>query len=124
VAAALIDGHVGVGTFTAARLADPALLGLAARVSYSVDPQSLFPRTFPGHVIVRLHDGRTFEAHEASNRGGPDAPLPVAAIVEKFRDNASRALAEGQVRALEKSALGLEGLDDVGALMSLARCDD
>jgi len=124
VAAALIDGHVGVGTFTAARLADSALLGLAARVSYSVDPQAPFPRTFPGHVIVRLHDGRTFEAHEASNRGGPDAPLPVAAIVEKFRDNASRALSEGQIRALEKSALGLEGLDDVGALMSLVRRDD
>ena len=123
VAAALIESRVGVGTFSEARRADPTLLALAARVSYSVDPQSPFPQTFPGHVIVRLRDGRTLEAREASNRGGPDAPLPVAAIVEKFRDNASRALSEGRVRALEKSALGLEGLDDVGALMTLARPD-
>ena len=124
VAAALLDGQVGVGTFSAARLADPALLRLAARVTYSVDPESPFPRTFPGHVIVRLDDGRTFEAREASNRGGPEAPLPVEALVEKFRDNAARALPEAQVRALEKSALGLEGLDDVGALMALARAVD
>jgi 2-methylcitrate dehydratase PrpD len=124
VAAALIDGHVDVSTFSAARLADPTLLRLAARVTYSVDPESPFPRTFPGHVIVRLDDGRTFEAHEASNRGGPDAPLPVEALIEKFRDNASRALPEAQVRTLEKSALGLEGLDDVGALMALARPGD
>ena len=124
VAAALIDGQVGVGTFSAARLADPALLHLAARVTYSVDPESPFPRTFPGHVIVRLDDGRTFEARETSNRGGPDAPLPVGAIVEKFRDNACRALPEATVRALEKSALGLEGLDDVGTLMALTRPGD
>jgi 2-methylcitrate dehydratase PrpD len=124
VAAALIEGQVGVSTFSAARLADPALLRLAARVTYSVDPASPFPQTFPGHVIVRLEDGRTFEAREASNRGGPDAPLPVAAIVEKFRDNAARTLPEARVRALEKSALGLDGVDDVRALMALARPGD
>lgn len=124
VAAALIEGQVSVSTFSAARLVDPALLRLAARVTYSVDSDSPFPRTFPGHVIVRLEDGRTFEAREASNRGGPDAPLPLAAIVEKFRDNAVRALPERRVRALEKSALGLEGLDDVRALMTLARPGD
>jgi 2-methylcitrate dehydratase PrpD len=121
VAAALIDGQVGVETFSSPRLSDPALLGLAARVRYTVEPDSPFPRTFPGHVIVRLHDGRTLEAREATNRGGPEAPLPVTAIVEKYRDNASRALSESQARALEKVALGLEGLDDVGALMALAR---
>ena len=124
VAAALIEGQVGVSTFSAARLADPALLRLAARVTYSVDPASPFPQTFPGHAIVRLEDGRTFEAREASNRGGPDAPLPVAAIVEKFRDNAARTLPEARVRALEKSALGLDGVDDVRALMALARPGD
>ena len=48
----------------------------------------------------------------------------MAAIVEKFRDNAARTLPEARVRALEKSALGLEGVDDVRALMALARPGD
>jgi hypothetical protein len=42
-------------------------------------------------------------------------------VVEKFRDNAGRALPGAQVLALEKAALDLERLDDVGALMALCR---
>jgi 2-methylcitrate dehydratase PrpD len=123
VAAALLDGHVGVGTFTEARLGDPALLALAARVRYTVDPDSPFPRTFPGHVRIHLTDGRSLEARVAANRGGPESPLPTGEIVDKFRDNAARALPESRARELEKAALGLEGLDDVGSVLSLARRD-
>lgn len=123
VAAALLDGHVGVGTFTEARLDDPALLALAARVRYTVDPDSPFPRTFPGHVRIRLADGRLLEERVPANRGGPDFPLPVGEIVDKFRDNAGRALPESRARELEKAALALDGLDDIRALMSLARRD-
>jgi 2-methylcitrate dehydratase PrpD len=123
VAAALLDGHVGVGTFSAARLSDPALLALAGRVRYAVDPHSPFPRTFPGHVRIRLTNGQWLEARVPANRGGPDAPLPVEEIVDKFRDNAGRALEESRARELEKAALGLEGLDDVRTVMALARRD-
>jgi 2-methylcitrate dehydratase PrpD len=121
VAAALVDGHVGVETFGPGRLRDPAVLALAARVRYRVDPASPFPQTFPGHLTVRLVDGRTLEARVPTNRGGPEAPLPVGEIVDKFRDNAARALPESQARALEKAALGFEGLDDVRELMTLCR---
>jgi 2-methylcitrate dehydratase PrpD len=123
VAAALIDGRVGVETFGRARLDDPRVRALAARVRYVVDADAPFPRTFPGHVAVCLADGRRLEARVPSNRGGPDAPLAAGDIVDKFRDNAARALPEAQARALEKAALGFEALDDVGALMALARRD-
>jgi 2-methylcitrate dehydratase PrpD len=122
LAAAFVDGRVGVETFAARRLEDPALLALAARVRYTVDPASTFPSTFPGHVVVRLADGRRLEARTPSNRGGPEAPLATGEIVDKFRENAARALPEGQARALEKAALGFERLDDVAALMTLCRC--
>jgi len=121
VAAALAEGRVGVGTFEAERRRDPALLALAARVRYTVDPDSPFPETFPGRVRVRLVDGRVVEAHEPENRGGPGQPLAECEVVEKFRDNAGRALPGAQVLALEKAALDLERLDDVGALMALCR---
>lgn len=123
VAAALLDGHVGVGTFTEARRRDVALLALAARVRYTVDPHSPFPRTFPGHVRIRLATGGLLEARVGENRGGPDSPLPTAEIVDKFRDNAARALPEPRARELEKVALELEGLEDVGRLMALTRSD-
>ena len=121
VAAALLEGRVGVSTFAAERRGDPALLALAARVRYTVDPDSPFPRSFPGRVRVRLVDGRMVEAHEPENRGGPGQPLTESEVVEKFRDNAGRTLPGFQVREIEKTALDLEDLDDVGTLMTLCR---
>jgi len=41
--------------------------------------------------------------------------------VEKFRDNAVRALGAAAVRRLEDAALALDALPDVGALMALCR---
>jgi 2-methylcitrate dehydratase PrpD len=119
VAAALLDGRVTLDTYAAARLSDPALLALAARVSHSLDPDSSFPDGFPGWVRVRLRDGRVVEAREPDGRGGARRPLAPQAIVEKFRDNAARALGAAAVRRLEEAALALDALGDVGALMEL-----
>ena len=47
--------------------------------------------------------------------------LAPQAVVEKFRDNAVRALGAAAVRRLEDTALALDALPDVGALMALCR---
>lgn len=121
VAAALIDGRVGLDTFTPSRLADEPLLALAARVQHVVDPASTFPDGFPGWVRVRLADGRVVEAREPDGRGGPARPLPESAIVEKFRDNAGRALPEARRDELERAVLSLDGAPDVRKVVALAR---
>jgi 2-methylcitrate dehydratase PrpD len=121
VAAALVDGRVTLDTYAAARLADPATLALAARVEHVVDPDSTFPRGFPGWVRVQLRDGRTLEARVPDGRGGPERPLAAEAILAKFRDNAARVLPLDRVEALERVSLGLETLDDVGRLAALCR---
>lgn len=123
VAAGLLDERVGVASFSRARLSDPDALELAARVRYTVDPQSPFPRTFPGCVRVRLSDGSVLEARQEHNRGGPEQPLSEAEVVEKYRDNASRALAPARVAELEKAVLGVEGAADLGALAALCARD-
>ncbi len=46
-----------------------------------------------------------------------------AARLRKFRDNAVRALGAAAVRRLEDTALALDALGDVGALMELCRRD-
>lgn len=121
VAAALVDGRVTLDTFTAARLADPRLARLAARVSYAVDPDARYPEGFPGWVRLRLTDGRVFEAREPDGRGGPERPLPTAAVVEKFRDNAARALPPARVERLEAAVLALDTLADAGEVLRLCR---
>jgi 2-methylcitrate dehydratase PrpD len=121
VAAALIDGRVTLDTYAATRLSDPALLGLAARVGHALDPDSRFPDGFPGWVRVKLRDGRVVEAREPDGRGGARRPIEPQAVVEKFRDNAARALGAAAVQRIEEAALGFDALHDVGALMRLCR---
>jgi len=122
VACALLDGRVGLDTYAAERLAEPARLALAERVVHEIDPDSPFPRGgFPGWVRVRLRDGRTLEARAPDGRGSVARPLPPEAIVEKFRDNAGRALAAARVAEIERAALSLDALADVRVLAALCR---
>jgi 2-methylcitrate dehydratase PrpD len=121
LAAALLDGRVDLDTFAPARLADERLLALAGRVDHVADPASSFPRGFPGRVRMRLRDGRVVEAHEPDGRGGPTRPLGADDIVAKFRQNAGRAVGPARVAELERAALALDTLDDVGALLRLCR---
>ena len=121
VACALLDGQVDLDTYAPERLDDPARLELASRVTHTVDPNSRFPRGFPGWVRVRLRDDRTLEARAPDGRGGIDRPLPPEAIVEKFRANAARALPPARVVELERLVLRLDQLSDVRAVTTLCR---
>jgi 2-methylcitrate dehydratase PrpD len=120
VASAFIDGAVSLDTYEPSRLEDPRVLALTDRVSHVIDPQAQFPRSFPGWVRVRLKDGRELEARVPHGRGGPERPLPAEALVEKFRDNARRALPPARVTALEQAVLELYRLKSVRELMRLA----
>ena len=121
VAAAFVDGRVDLDTYAAERLTDRRVLALADRVVCRPDPDTTFPRGFPGWVRVRLVDGRTVEACEPDGRGGPARPLPERAIVEKFRANAARVVPASRVSDVERATLELDTLGEVRGLMSLCR---
>lgn len=121
VAAAFLDGRVGLDTFTAERIADERLLALASRVQHVVDPSSTFPDGFPGWVRVRLDDARVVEVREPDGRGSPARPLPDSAIVDKFRDNVGDLLTPSRRDELERAVLTLDGMPDVRKVMGLCR---
>jgi len=121
VAASLFRDRVGIGAFTEESIGDAGLLGLAARVRYTVDPASPYPQTFPGWVRVRLTDGKTLEAREESQRGGPDRPIAPDDVIAKFRDNAARLLPTGGIAALETALLRIESAPLVSPVVTLSR---
>ena len=123
VAAALVGDRVGIGTFTEEGIREPGALALAARVRFTVDPSSPYPRTFPGWVKVRLRDGRMLEAREESQRGGPEMPIAPDEVIAKFRDNAARLMPPARVEALESAVLGMERARNLGPLLALCRTD-
>ncbi len=122
IACALLDGRVGLDSYAPERVAEPQRLALGERVTHAIDPDSPFPRGgFPGSVRVRLRDGRALEAQAPDGRGSVTRPLPPEAIVEKFRDNAGRALPGARVAEIERTTLSLAALANVRVLAALCR---
>lgn len=121
VAAALLDGHIGIDTFSDARHADAELQALISKVDILLRPEVRamdFSQAW-SRVTVTLDDGREFTARIDRPLGIWDNPLPWDGWVTKYRDCARRAIPEAQVEALLDLIGRLEELDDVSVLMPL-----
>ncbi len=88
IAAGFIRGNVGLDDFSDAAVRDPAVLALAAKVRYRIDPQNPYPKNFTGHIRLALRDGTVVEERQSHMRGGAQEPLSRADIEDKFRLNA------------------------------------
>jgi len=98
-------GRYGLAELEKESYTDPALVDLAHKVSYELDPNSGYPKTRTGEVIVKLRDGRTLSQRDEIL---PDEPAPEADIVRKFVENV--AMVRNEARAQELCAL-IMGLD-------------
>jgi 2-methylcitrate dehydratase PrpD len=87
IASALVRGNVGLGDFTDAAVKDPAVLAVAAKVRYHIDPENPYPDEFTGHLRATLSDGSLVEERQPHFRGGAKEPLTRADIEEKFTLN-------------------------------------
>ena len=117
-AAAIVDGRVGVDTFDAAKLADPAIAALQSRVTMQVDPalDSSAPALTQARVTVRLNDGRVLTASANGARGYPAHPASSDELAAKFLACASRVLPDTQARTALKMISELESVADVRAV--------
>ena len=115
-AAMLVNGRVGLPTYTPGALADERVLALARKVRYETKEYASYPAAFPGGVRIRLRDGRTFEADFPYQLGAPENPMSEAQVREKFRENA--ALAGGGFDHLEETLLALDEAGDVRGLLA------
>lgn len=126
VAAALVGGGglgVWLDDFTDARAQDPVVLGLAERVETFVDAacDAAFPTAFAAIVRVHLTDGSVEEERVMENRGGPQRPLTMSELREKFRLNAGLLLDPAEVERLDDETLAFGGPDgpSVAGLLAL-----
>ena len=88
IAAGFVRGNVGLDDFTDEAARDPAVLALAAKVRYRIDPDNPYPNNFTGHIRATLADGRVIEERQPHMRGGAHEPLTRADLEEKFALNA------------------------------------
>lgn len=119
IAVMLVRGKAGLEEFSDQAIADPAVLSVAEKVRYELDPTIDYPRHFSGHVRVRLKDGTVLEESQPYPRGGLESPLPPAEIEGKFRANALLALSREKVEKIVATVRVLEQLPSVTTLAYL-----
>jgi len=112
LAVALLDGRVGLDQVGDARLSDPRVRTLMAKVRH--DP-SAAPADGPERVTVQLSDGRVLVAEQAVKPDLHDE----GPVTEKFTDCARRLLDEDQVERLRAAISAMPGDVPVSELLDL-----
>jgi len=88
MAVGFVDRKAGFAQFTEDRIHDPAVVALASRIRYIINPDDEYPRNFTGHLRATLRDGSERELRQPYMRGGAHAPLPALELETKFMENA------------------------------------
>jgi 2-methylcitrate dehydratase PrpD len=117
-ASMLARGHVGVADYTPEAIADPDVLAIARKVRYETKEYPTYPQAFPGGVRITLTDGSVLEADFPHQQGGPENPLSDDEVVAKYRGNATLALPDSAVDALERAILELDDEEDLGRALA------
>src|SRR5262245_23954330 len=89
IAAGFVRGNVGLSDFSDAAVKEPAVVALANKVRYQIDPNNPYPKNFTGHIRVTMKDGSVVEERQPYMRGGAHEPLSRQDIEEKFALNAA-----------------------------------
>ena len=115
IAEALERGTLGKRAYRT--LEDAAILDLARRVHYSVDPSFPPPGRFKGEVTLTLRDGRVITETQEYNRGSAENPMTTAELRAKFDENAAGILSAEARASVIEAVDGLEQLEDVRTLV-------
>ena len=117
LAVMFVKGRASLAEFTDEAVRDPAVLEVAGKVGYELDPTIDYPRQFIGQVAVRLRDGRRLEESQDHPRGGPDSPMSRDEVEAKFRGNASLVVPDAQASRVISLVGDITSQSDVHALM-------
>ena len=114
-AAALLDGHVGIDTFTDARRFSPDMEAMLGRIS--VEPEG--PESGATLAAAVLKDGTTISAECSAFTGSAANPMSREQLLAKARDCFHRGLSATDTERVLDMLENLESLDDVGQLMGV-----
>ena len=87
VAALMVDGEVGVSTYSSDSVGRREVSALAERIGHRVVPFDGAAADAPGRLEVRLRDGRSVVAEVPRSAGGPDNPLDLTTLTAKAVTN-------------------------------------
>lgn len=118
VAVCLVDGELGPRQLTEKRIADPALLDLAARVMVTTDEElnKRYPEKTSSRVEILFKDGRRLSQQVDDPKGDPRDPMDAAALTQKVKQFAGDRN-EQQLDDVIAGILDLETITDLTHLL-------
>ena len=114
-AAALLDGRVGIDTFTDARRFSPDMEDMLGRIQ--VEPEG--PESGATRISSVLKNGTTVSAECSAFSGSASNPMSREQRLEKVQDCFVRALSDANAERVLEMLENLERLDDVAELMGV-----
>jgi 2-methylcitrate dehydratase PrpD len=102
LATQLLHGRIGPEHITGAGLTDPRVKALINKITVEQEPRhsARFPAGRWSDIEVTRKDGRVLKSGDINARGGPEAPLTDAEVLEKLHFMAGRALPPERIDAL------------------------
>lgn len=121
VVSALRDGEFNDHTFSHARLNDPQMLGLMAKVKVAEEPRhtAAYPEAAPGRVRVRMKDGNTVESEVMYPKGHAKNPMSDDEVIAKFRRMTASRLSSAKQSQVHDFIENIDEMRDVGELIAL-----
>ena len=113
LAAAILSGEITERQMTDEMVRDPEVLSLARSIRYERYPESLFPDSYDGEIVIEMADGRVFTSRDEAGL------LEVDEIQAKFLANAERAVGAGRGDAILEAVMGLDTADSLTGLIEM-----
>ena len=117
IAAALHAGELGPAHYAPEAIEAPAVLALAGKVSWTLDPSPPPTTQYKGVVTIETIDGRRETAELAHNRGSRENPMIEEELVTKF-EVCARSLSARRRRRIIDRVLALETVESIEAVLS------
>ncbi|MDE0288017.1 MAG: MmgE/PrpD family protein [bacterium] len=113
LAAAILSGEITERQLTDEMVRDPEVLSLARSIRYERYPESLFPDSYDGEIVIETTDGRTYRSTDEAGR------MEVEEIEAKFLANAERAVGRCRGAAIHEAVMSLEDAQSLDGLIGL-----
>ena len=123
IAVAICKNRTGPGEFKEEVLGDPAVLKLADKITWELDPEAekVYPKAYPATVIATLNDGREVISHVDYPRGDPENPVTLGDIVNKFNLLTEKYFDQKRRSQIVEEVKQLEKIDNIAKIGDLVR---
>ena len=119
IATILVKNNLSLKEYSEDNLKNPEIIKLASKVNYITEPNIHNQKYFPGHVRIKMKNGKVYEHAINKHWGCPENPMSQEEIEKKFRKNVESIFSKDQTEMIIDKINNLEKLQNISELTKL-----